>query len=254
MNVKILVAAHKPYKMPSDRQLYLPMYVGKTLHQNEIDGYTGDDTGNNISDKNGTFNELTAIYWAWKNLDADAIGLDHYRRYMSLSRKKDINTALSQDQVARLFEDHDIILPKKRNYFIQTNYDHYVHAHHKEPLDDTAQIIKEKYPDYIPSYNKVMQRKSAHMFNMFLMKRDKFNEYCEWMFDILFELESRTSVVNYSQYEQRVYGFVSELLLDVWLDKNSYDYVEVNFVHMESQHWIKKGFSFLLRALEKPKK
>ncbi len=88
MNVKILVAAHKPYKMPSDRQLYLPMYVGKTLHQNEIDGYTGDDTGNNISDKNGTFNELTAIYWAWKNLDADAIGLDHYRRYMSLSRKK----------------------------------------------------------------------------------------------------------------------------------------------------------------------
>ncbi len=153
-----------------------------------------------------------------------------------------------------MFEDHDIILPKKRNYFIQTNYDHYVHAHHKEPLDDTAQIIKEKYPDYIPSYNKVMQRKSAHMFNMFLMKRDKFNEYCEWMFDILFELESRTSVVNYSQYEQRVYGFVSELLLDVWLDKNSYDYVEVNFVHMESQHWIKKGFSFLLRALEKPKK
>lgn len=96
-----------------------------------------------------------------------------------------------------------------------------------------------------------MQRKSAHMFNMFLMKRDKFNEYCEWMFDILFELESRTSVVNYSQYEQRVYGFVSELLLDVWLDKNSYDYVEVNFVHMESQHWIKKKGSHFCYVLWK---
>lgn len=255
MNVKILVAAHKPYQMPQDRQLYLPIYVGKDLHPNtNIDGYTGDNTGDNISAKNGTFNELTAIYWAWKNLGADAIGLDHYRRYMSLSKKKDIDAALNIEQVTELLNNHDIILPRKRNYVIQSNYDHYIHAHHKEPLDVTEQIIQDMYPEYLSSYQKVMQRRSAHMFNMFLMKRNRFNEYCDWMFGILFELEARTNVDNYTKYEQRVYGFVSELLLDVWLDKNKYDYVEVNFVHMESQHWLKKGFAFLLRILKRPEK
>lgn len=253
MNIKILVAAHKPYKMPKDKQLYLPIYVGQALHpENEIDGYTGDDTGDNISAKNGSFNELTAIYWAWKNLNADAIGLDHYRRYMSLSRKKDINLALNIDQVQELLKNHDIILPKKRNYFIQSNYNHYIHAHHKEPLEVTKQIIEDSFPEYSDSYQKIMERKSAHMFNMFLMKQEKFDAYCQWMFAILFELERRTDISDYSEYEQRVYGFVSELLLDVWLDKNNYDYVEVNYVHMESQHWLKKGFSFLRRIFSKP--
>ncbi|WP_137597317.1 DUF4422 domain-containing protein [Paucilactobacillus kaifaensis] len=253
MDVKILVAAHKPYKMPSDKQLYLPIYVGKDLHSgNEIDGYIGDNTGDNISSKNGSFNELTAIYWAWKNLKADAIGLDHYRRYMSMTKKKDINTTLNRSQIDELFKNHDIILPKKRNYYIQSNYNHYIHAHHKEPLDMAAKIIQEKYPEYLGSFEKIMKKKSAHMFNMFLMKRAKFDEYCDWMFDILFELENKTDVTSYSKYEQRVYGFVSELLLDVWLDKNKFSYYEVNFVHMESQHWIKKGISFLTRILKKP--
>ncbi|MCH3934406.1 MAG: DUF4422 domain-containing protein [Leuconostoc mesenteroides] len=255
MNIKILVAAHKPYKMPKDQKLYLPIYVGKDLHADaEIDGYVGDNTGENISQKNGSYNELTAIYWAWKNLTADAIGLDHYRRYLSLNKKKDINLALSQIQVETLLQKSDIILPKKRNYVFQSNYAHYIHAHHKEPLDITRTVIAEKYPAYLADFDSVMKRTSAHMFNMFIMKKKKFDDYCTWMFDILFEVERRTDISDYSPYEKRVYGFISELLLDVWIQKNKYEYVEVNFVHMESQHWLKKGFSFLARALKKPEK
>lgn len=253
MNIKILVAAHKPYKMPENTELYLPIFVGKELHAGtEIAGYTGDDTGENISQKNGTFNELTALYWAWKNLDAEAIGLDHYRRYMSLNKTKNIDTVLTQKEVEQLFEKTDIILPKKRNYVIQSNYDHYIHAHHSEPIDETRKIVKELFPDYLRSYDRIMKQHSAHMFNMFLMKKPKFDEYCSWMFDILFELEKRIDIDSYSTYERRVFGFVSELLLDVWLDYKEYDYTEVNFVHMESQHWVKKGTNFLLRILKKP--
>ncbi|KRM13276.1 DUF4422 domain-containing protein [Paucilactobacillus suebicus] len=255
MDIKILVAAHKEYEMPKDTNLYVPVFVGKALHPGvTFEGYTGDDTGQNISIKNGSYNELTAIYWAWKNLSADAIGLDHYRRYLSLNRKKEIDLALTKEQVENLFDQTDIIVPQKRKYYIQSNYDHYIHAHHREPLDETRDVIKEMYPDYLKSYDRIMKRTSAHMFNMFIMRYDKFDEYCSWMFDVLNLVEKRTNISDYSVYEKRVYGFISELLLDVWLDYTGYSYKEVYFVHMESQQWIKKGLSFVLRMFKKPEK
>ena len=79
-NIKILVAAHKKYWMPSD-EMYLPIQVGHAIADVNI-GYQPDDTGENISAKNANYCELTGIYWAWKNLDADYIGLVHYRRYI----------------------------------------------------------------------------------------------------------------------------------------------------------------------------
>ena len=80
MNIKIIVAAHKKYRMPAD-QCYLPLHVGK---KGKADlGYQGDDVGDNISEKNPYYCELTGLYWAWKNLDADYIGLAHYRRHFA---------------------------------------------------------------------------------------------------------------------------------------------------------------------------
>ena len=81
MELKILVAAHKKYPMPQD-EIYFPLHVGKK--GKESIGYTGDDTGDHISDKNPNFCELTGLYWAWKNLDAETIGLAHYRRHFTV--------------------------------------------------------------------------------------------------------------------------------------------------------------------------
>ncbi|WP_314319800.1 DUF4422 domain-containing protein [Paucilactobacillus nenjiangensis] len=254
MNTKILVAAHKAYEMPKDKNLYLPIFVGKELRPNSTIDYTGDNSGQNISAKNPSFNELTAIYWAWKNLDADAIGLVHYRRYLSLSHKKSLDNILSQEQVDKLFEEANIILPKRRNYIIQTNQAHYVHAHHYEPLDRLKDIIMTEYPEYYPAYQKLMKQRSAHMFNMFIMKRKEFGEYCEWMFDILFELESKIDISDYDPYETRVFGFLSELMLDVWIETKRYSFVEVNFVHLEGQNWLVKGTEFIKRMFEKKRK
>ena len=80
--VKIIVAAHKPYEMPTD-SMYIPVHVGAFGKENI--GYQRDDEGENISGLNPYFCELTGLYWAWKNLDADYIGLIHYRRYFTAS-------------------------------------------------------------------------------------------------------------------------------------------------------------------------
>ncbi|MBW4802144.1 DUF4422 domain-containing protein [Loigolactobacillus coryniformis] len=251
MNIKILVAAHKNYVMPQDQNLYLPIFVGKDLHPDVNHTFQGDNTGDNISVKNAHYNELTAIYWAWRNLDADAIGLVHYRRYLSLHKQKDLTSVLDQAQTESLLKDHDIILPKKRNYYIESNYSHYVHAHHAEPLELTRKIIEQDYSMYLKAFDEVMQRKSAHMFNMFIMKQQAFDEYCQWLFDILAKVEQNLDISDYNQYEARVYGFISERLLDVWLAVNEqYRTTEVNFVYMEKQNWLVKGGNFLKRMVK----
>lgn len=247
MKVKVLVAAHKNYKMPAD-SLYLPVFVGKEIHPDVNHTFQGDNTGDNISVKNPTYNELTAIYWGWKNLDVDAMGLVHYRRYLSLNHRKSLDSVLSEKQVQDLLKSADIILPPKRRYYIETNESHYLHAHHHEPFNIMRQVIEEKYPEYVPSFNKVMKRTWAHMFNMFIMKKGPLDEYCTWMFDVLSEVEKQTDISSYSTYEKRVYGFLSELLLDVWLDQHpQYRTVEVNYVFMEHTNWFKKGGKFVLR-------
>ena len=80
MDIKVIVAAHKPYRMPQD-SMYLPLHVGRALADHNL-GWQGDNTGDNISLKNPYYCELTGLYWAWKNLKADAIGLVHYRRFL----------------------------------------------------------------------------------------------------------------------------------------------------------------------------
>ncbi|KRL26172.1 capsular biosynthesis protein [Limosilactobacillus frumenti DSM 13145] len=247
MKVKVLVAAHKNYKMPTD-PLYLPVFVGKEIHPDVNHTFQGDNTGDNISSKNPTYNELTAIYWGWKNLDVDAMGLVHYRRYLSLNHRKSLDSVLTEKQVQQLLSNNDIILPPKRRYYIETNESHYLHAHHHEPFNVMRQVIAEKYPEYVSSFNKVMKRTWAHMFNMFIMKKQPLDEYCTWMFDVLSEVEKRIDISTYSTYEKRVYGFLSELLLDVWLDQHSqYQTVEVKYVFMEHTNWFKKGGKFVLR-------
>ena len=115
MNIKILVAAHKAYQMPTD-PMYMPIHVGKEGKELEL-GYVGDNTGDNISLKNPNFCELTGIYWAWKNLEADYIGLAHYRRHFSLKKGSDKwASVLTSAQAEALLKDTDVVLPKKRNY------------------------------------------------------------------------------------------------------------------------------------------
>lgn len=248
-NTKVIIATHKKYKMPND-EMYIPVQVGR--EGKEDLGYQPDNEGENISSKNPYFCELTGLYWAWKNLNADYIGLTHYRRHFSISKKlpKDIEgrvkNVITGKEVDEILDSTDIILPKKRKYYIENLYSHYNHTMYIEPLDETRKIIEEKFPSYLSEFNKLHKRTSAHMFNMFIMKKEIFDAYCTWLFDILFDLENRVDVAKYDSFHSRFFGRVSELLLDVWINTNNLNYKEVKVIDIEKVNWFKKGFAFLL--------
>ena len=96
-----------------------------------------------------------------------------------------------------------------------------------------------------------MKKTTGHRFNMFVMKKDYFDQYCEWLFDILFELERRLDISTYNKNDRRVFGFVSERLLDVWILTNNLQYINSRYVFMEKQNWIIKGSNFIKRKLRK---
>ena len=156
--------------MPSD-SVYLPLQVGA---EGKPDlGYVKDNTGDNISAKNPNYCELTGLYWAWKNLHTDYIGLVHYRRYFTRKEKHSIkekrHRILTGQDWQLLLSHQPLVVPDKRRYYIETIQSHYNHAHHREGLDLTEQIIREKYPEYLPAFTTVMNRTWAHMFNMFVI-------------------------------------------------------------------------------------
>lgn len=247
-DVKVIVATHKDYWMPSD-ELYVPIQVG--AEGRESLGFTPDNTGDNISAKNPNYCELTGLYWAWKNLSCDYLGLAHYRRHFTAIRgTDDRRDVMSLDQAKDLLSSADVLLPKKRKYWIETNYKQYIHAHHAIDLDETRRIIEERYPDYLGAYDASMKRTSGHRFNMFIMKRELADRYCTWLFDILFELEKRLDISNYDDNDKRVFGFVSERLLDVWLDANEIKYKDIPYMYLEKQNWFAKGVKFVLRKIK----
>lgn len=216
---KMYVVTHKKfdYKLINS---YKPIQVGKsTTHFNLP--YITDDSGNNISEKNSNYCELTAVYWIWKNVnDCKYIGICHYRRYfvygifLKLVDEKYICKYLDKKK-------YDIILPYM--YKTESNvFNHFINSTsgRKKDLDNLRKIILKFYPDYINDYDFVMNSKKASYCNMMVSSKIIFDNYCDWLFDILFKLEKITDLTGYSRQEQRLYGFLSEFLLNVWVKHN----------------------------------
>lgn len=239
--------------MPTD-SIYLPLHVGKT-GKDDL-GYQGDDTGENISEQNAYFSELTGLYWAWKNLPHKYLGLIHYRRFFSVKtaserRKNPQETLyLTHQEADELLNKYNVIVPKRRNYYIETLYSHYANTLHAEHLNITREIIAEKCGQFLESFDSVMKQRSGYMFNMFIMSRELVDNYCSWLFPILFELGKRIPAEQYSAFHARFYGRVSELLFNVWLKQYSktmpLKIKEISFVYGEKINWLKKGNAFLM--------
>ena len=246
MDIKIVIASHKSTEMPSD-SVYLPIQVGKALHPDMDLGYQSDNEGINISEKNPFYSELTAIYWAWKNLDADFIGLAHYRRHFCLNRKRDDwSSILSTEEAEKLCAENDLILPKMRRLYIETVYSHYDHTFDGKQFDNARIIIEEMCPEYLPFFDKQMNRRCQHLFNMFIMKKELFHAYCEWLFPILEKLESFYDLPNMDPFQARLIGRVSERLLDVWVMKNNIPYKEIDYIYFGKKNFHKKVIGFIM--------
>lgn len=247
-NIKIIVATHKAFDMPHDA-MYMPIHVGKK-GKHDI-GYVGDDSGDNISHLNPYYSELTGLYWAWKNLECDYLGLVHYRRYLTprkVSYTENMNmneVILSHQDVDTLLDTCDVIVPQKRRYYIETLYSHYAHTHDANHLDQTRRIIEKQAPEYLESYDTVMKQRSGYMFNMFVMKKELVDDYLSWLFPILETLQQRLDITDYSAFDARLFGRVSERLFNVWLHQKGLSVKEIPFVYMEKINKWQKVTAFL---------
>ena len=254
MKIKLFVATHKEYEFPQE-EMYVPIQVGCSLRDTDF-GYLKDNScKDNISDKNTSFCELTALYEIWKSecySDLDYVGLSHYRRYFSgktlLFKEKRI---LDEAEAVSLLNRYDVIVPKKRNYYIESVSKHYTNAHNIKDLDAVKRIIEDKYPEYLEGYDVVMRGKTLHLFNMFVIKKTLFDSYMSWLFDILFELEKRIDTSTYDNYQARVFGFMSERLFNVWLEKQQLNVVELSVVNIEGENLLLKAIGLLKRKFFK---
>lgn len=249
MDVKILVSTHKWFEMPKDQQLYMPIQVGCDEVEERF-GFQGDNTGENISYKHRFYSDLSSVYWGWKNLNSEYMGSCHYRRYfVSHYRKKEngelFKYILSQEEVESLLKQCPVIVARKRNYYIETIESHYRHTHNGEDFDTLRAVIKENSPEYLNSFERVAGSRSAHIFNMFIMRRDYLDSFCSFMFPILFEVERRTDFSNRNEFESRVCGYLAEFLLDTWIIKNGIPYKENKIEVLGGEKMLKKAVAFL---------
>lgn len=238
LNVKLLICYHKPDKLFKD-EILTPIHVGRApakarnnpalpwLEENMI----GDDTGDNISDKNYCYNELTATYWAYKNYEAlgdpDYVGLMHYRRHFIFNTNSDMGVvdfdgmgenyleeiSYSPERVRELVDGQDIVYYKGR---VDNIYKHYCENHKKEDLDLAIDVIGRLFPEYHETAKNYVKGNSGCFCNMAIFSKKAFFEYCDFLFPILEEV---FRLVDMS--EKRF--FISERLTGIFIAKKIAD-------------------------------
>lgn len=228
MTIHLFVCCHKPAIVPQN-DIIKPIHVGKTLSPLNLN-MQGDDTGDHISEKNPHFCELTATYWIWKNCHADIVGLFHYRRYLNFktsdtksfhvpadfTEKYGLTPACIQNALA----DCDLIVPRASKPTEVSVYDYYRNAHVVSDLDLVLDIIRDKYPDtYVAAEQALKNTSQMYLGNILIAKKEIFDLYAAWLFDILFAVEQKIQpeVLKRDAYQQRVYGFLAERMMGVFL-------------------------------------
>lgn len=246
-NIKLFVCCHQQSKVP-DHPLLVPIQVGAALSNQRFPGFISDDTGENISQKNRSYCELTAQYWVWRNADADFCGFFHYRRYLypdtsakypyRLERTVDLDTLnrLGYETFSEQIQKYDIIVPKGENMYLPVR-EHYAKAkfHHEKDLCLVENIVREKYPAYIPAMERYLSGSICYFGNIYIMRKTVFQNYCAWLFDILAEFDRRVDTAGYSAQELRVDGYLAERLLGIYYlaQQDKLRFSEIPRVHFE---------------------
>lgn len=245
-DIKIFTSYHKKCELLKNEYIY-PIQVGTDVNGVIYKDTLHDNVGDNISSKNGMYCELTAQYWAWKNVEADYYGFMHYRRYFSfnpsqleedtfgnvLYERLDTQAVedlrLSEKNIESFVNNYDVICTEGQNIAGlgqgKTVWEHYKNSpHHRlEDMQKILDIISEQYPDYLDAAQEYMKSRTAYFCNMYILRKDIFNEYSEWLFGILKEHEKRSDFSDYDVDEYRVSGFLAERLWGIyytWLKKN----------------------------------
>ena len=227
-DINLFVCYHKPYFVP-DSDVLTPIHVGKACSSAEL-GMLGDDIGENISTKNPYFCELTATYWIWKNCQSNIVGLSHYRRFFNLLTSEIVayqpqsdfadKIGLTSERIHELMQKYDIILPCLTKPHKETVCQMYNRTHVGSDLDLVYEVIAQKYPDMAETaYHCLYQDSQLYITNMIIARKDIFNQYAAWLFDVLFAVEQKiqSDVLQRDAYQQRAYGFLAERMMRIFV-------------------------------------
>src|SRR5690554_383993 len=260
---KIYIIYYKKGTIIKHDDFYQPLMSGNYYAHETHPPFLGDDTGDNISDKNPFYSELTGIYWLWKNTDNPVTGVCHYRRFytakpeplsyrvlrmlysfIGLGRQrhgliytKDINLfrskILSEEELTALLNQYDAILPQARKlkYSVKEHYSRY---HESKDLEILEGILQEKYPEYLEAFAAVLAGNRLYANNMFVLKDPEYRKFMSWWFDMIFEFENRAGLEHYSGYQKRIIGFIAERLLTVWFRKEQLNCKELPLIYFKS--------------------
>ena len=227
-----------------DKSNYKILHVG--LNDNCKAEYLRDDTGDNISVKNPNYCELTGLYWIWKNVENDPdeiIGINHYRRYFTTRNEKrryiiwgKMPEPLSEDIIRQKLEHNDIIVPVPERHILHSNGYSYKINHIWEDMEYVRDIISSDFPEYSRAFENMISAKYMYYGNMFICRRELFDSYLSWLFAVLSELEPQIDLSKHpTPYQSRVFGFVSERLLQVYCGKNSLKMCEMPTYNTDSR-------------------
>lgn len=214
MDLYVVTHKHSEY-LPKGRKF---IGVGKNKSIENVKVY--DNTLNNICMKNESYCELTALYWIWKNTNQEVCGLEHYRRFFckktSFFRAKPIN----ERKIKMILKKNDLIVSTQFK-FKPNIYEYYCKNHIRDDLEKCEKILLELYPEYEDAYLKIMHGDKTFMCNMFIGKKSIINDYCKWLFSIFSRLDTIIELGDRDSYQKRVFGFLSERLFNVWVEKNN---------------------------------
>jgi len=227
-----------------ENPLYYDVRCG-AVFDDKISDIPGDDTGDNISEKRMSFCELTVQYWAWKNVKADYYGICHYRRYLSFADEKFeesivLNTngcvkypylnneaiekfCLNEESMRSKIEPFDMVVNVKVNVPKTSPFKNVYDSieqnklwHNIEDFNKACKILLAKHPDFERALQEYLNSKYTRMYSCFIMKKELFEAYNKWLFDILFELEPQIDTTNYNANMKRSIGTISEKLFGVY--------------------------------------
>lgn len=234
--MSIYIITHKYLKEKVCKLGYKYLYVGAYRQQDRREGYLYDDVGANISEKNSTYCELTGLYWIWKNCSDSYKGLMHYRRFFtanSLSINKRFFFDESQLQVK--LKNCDILVGERIYLSENSVYNDYAAYHYKKDIDNLIDLIHKQFSDYSNALDIVLERNYYCPANMFYCRADVLDKYCTWLFEVLTEFEKITDISQYNAQQSRIYGFIAERLLNVWIEKNKLSKKEIRIVQTDSR-------------------
>ncbi|WP_308687307.1 DUF4422 domain-containing protein [uncultured Treponema sp.] len=251
-NCKILICCHKPCELPPNPDgLFLPIQVGAAISDVDL-GMQRDDQVNgepcdNISAKNKSYCELTALYWAWKNIkklypNLEYIGLNHYRRYFSFDKKNCFDDAvilpenevkkyeLDKSKLEKILSKYDALLAKPRVYPYSLEVDYSVN-HVSDDIKTIGKLIHDNYSDYYSDFLSVItcNNKLSH-YNMTVIGWNDFCKYCEWIFSVLNKAENIINIANYNATQSRIWGYLAERLFNVWIVHNNQNIKFLNII------------------------